>query len=54
VIDLIGIGHIGDIAIEMARARRQLDGWSRLIADEMDDVEALGELDEIAIVGVIA
>src|SRR5215471_11838576 len=40
VIDLVGICHIGEIAVEMAGRDRQLDRRGRLVADEMDGIEA--------------
>jgi hypothetical protein len=54
MIDAIGIGDIGAIAVEVARARGQLDRRGRLVADEMDDVEALRELDQFDVILEVA
>ena len=42
----VGVGEVGEVGVEMPGAGRKLLRRGRLVADEMDHVEALRELDQ--------
>ena len=52
--DAVGVREVGEVRVEVARRGRKLLRRGRLVADEVDDVEALRELDEGDVVVEVA
>ena len=54
VVDAVGAGQVGQVAIQVAGFRRQVDRRGRLVADHVHDVQRLRQPQQLAVVLVVA